>query len=428
MERCGIERAMNRYGFSKGWNASKLRTANGFNVLAFGLDTGARGVKLDHLRPDFIILDDIDELDDSVTRVDKKIATITQTILPAKSNDCAIVFVQNRIHANSVMSQVISGELDMLQNRIQSPIVPAVLDLRYEPIEKADGRMGYKITGGTASWVHKSLEVCQREIDDYGLISFLRECQHDVGVGGRFFPEFKQHDEKGNPWHVVDVVDVKPWWRVWASHDFGTNSPCAFLLYASDDVENIYVIGEVYKNGMVSSQQADAALELLKAREMAAPVNKDIPGGQWNTKLEAIAFDWGNTFPPEKYDQRIGEYPVEVWWRKGLPAVRAVKDRKAGWRRLKEWFAATRMTDGVVTPRFRILRNSCPNLIREIEGAMADPKDPEDLDNGTKSDHALDSCRYGVMWREYPVKCDEVLLNPATKPHWLKPKNEGEYV
>ena len=428
MERCGIERAMNRYGFSKGWNASKLRTANGFNVLAFGLDTGARGVKLDHLRPDFIILDDIDELDDSVTRVDKKIATITQTILPAKSNDCAIVFVQNRIHANSVMSQVISGELDMLQNRIQSPIVPAVIDLRYEPIEKDDGRMGYKITGGTASWEHKSLEVCQREIDDYGLISFLRECQHDVGVGGRFFPEFKQHDEKGNPWHVVDVVDVKPWWRVWASHDFGTNSPAAFLLYASDDLENVYVIGEVYKNGMVSSQQADAALELLRAREMAAPVDKDIPGGMWNTKLEAIAFDWGNTFPPEKYDQRIGEYPVEVWWRKGLPAVRAVKDRKAGWRRLKEWLAASRMTDGVVTPRFRILRNSCPNLIRELEAAMADPKDPEDLDNGTKSDHALDSCRYGVMWREYPVKCDEVVINSKTKPHWLKEKKNEDYL
>jgi len=428
MERCGIERAMNRYGFSKGWNASKLRTANGFNVLAFGLDTGARGVKLDHLRPDFIILDDIDELDDSVTRVDKKIATITQTILPAKSNDCAIVFVQNRIHANSVMSQVLSGELDMLQNRVQSPIVPAVLDLRYEPVEKEDGRMGYKITGGTASWEHKSLEVCQREIDDYGLISFLRECQHDVGVGGRFFPEFKQHDEKGNPWHVVDVVDIKPWWRVWASHDFGTNSPCAFLLYASDDVENIYVIGEVYKNGMVSSQQADAALELLRAREMAAPVDKDIPGGMWNTKLEAIAFDWGNTFPPEKYDQRIGEYPVEVWWRKGLPAVRAVKDRKAGWRRLKEWLASSRMTDGVVTPRFRILRNSCPNLIRELEAAMADPKDPEDLDNGTKSDHALDSCRYGVMWREYPVKCDEVVINPNTKPHWLNKAKNEDYI
>ena len=62
MEKCGIERAVNKYGYSKGWNAQKLRTANGFNVLAFGLDTGARGVKLDNLRPDMIILDDIDEM------------------------------------------------------------------------------------------------------------------------------------------------------------------------------------------------------------------------------------------------------------------------------------------------------------------------------------------------------------------------------
>jgi hypothetical protein len=86
------------------------------------------------------------------------------------------------------------------------------------------------------------------------------------------------------------------------------------------------------------------------------------------------------------------------------------------------------MTDGVVTPRFRILRNSCPNLIRELEAAMADPKDPEDLDNGTKSDHALDSCRYGVMWREYPVKCDEVKINPKTKPHWLTERKNEDYV
>lgn len=428
MERCGIERAMNRYGFSKGWNASKLRTANGFNVLAFGLDTGARGVKLDHLRPDFIILDDIDELDDSVNRVEKKIATITQTILPAKSNDCAIVFVQNKIHANSVMSQVLSGELDMLQNRVQSPIVPAVIDLRYEPIEKEDGRMGYKITNGTPSWTNKDIDVCQREIDDYGLISFLRECQHDVGVGGRFFPEFRQHDEKGQPWHVVDTVDIKPWWRVWASHDFGTNAPCAFMLYASDDQENVYVIGEIYKSGMVSSQQAEAALEMLASHAMAEPVDPKVRGGEWRTKLEAVAFDWGNTFPPENPAQRIGEYPVEVWWRKGIPAVRAVKDRKAGWRRLKEWLASTRIHDGIIYPRFRILRNACPNLIRELEAAMSDPKDPEDLDNGTKSDHALDSLRYGVMWREYPVKCEEITDGPGFKPTWLPKRNLDDFV
>lgn len=427
MERCGIERAVNKYGFSKGWNASKLRTANGFNVLAFGLDTGARGVKLDHLRPDFIVLDDIDELDDSVARVDKKVATITQTILPAKSTDAAIVFVQNRIHANSVMSKVLSGEVDMLQSRLQSPIVPAVQNLTYTTDEKEDGRMGYKITGGTPTWSHKGLEICQREIDDYGLISFLRECQHEVGVGGLFFPDFKEYGIDGDAWHVVDRVNIQPWWRVWASHDFGTGAPCCFLLYASDEKENVYVIGEVYEKGHVSSSQAQLALNLLESRGMAEPLDRRFKDGKWNTRLEAIAFDWANTFPPENVSQRIGEYPVEVWWERGLPAVRAVKDRKAGWRRMKEWFASTSMIDGKPQPKLRISRN-CPNLIKELSKCMADPKDPEEIDRGTKNDHALDSFRYGLMWREYPVACPETDRKKAELPRWLNEDRKQEWL
>lgn len=427
MERCGIERAVNKYGFSKGWNASKLRTANGFNVLAFGLDTGARGVKLDYLRPDFIIFDDIDELDDSVGRVDKKIATITQTILPAKSVDCAIVFVQNRIHANSVMSKVLSGEVDMLQNRQQSPIVPAIQNLTYTTDEKEDGRIGYRITGGTPTWSHKSVEICQREIDDFGLISFLRECQHEVGVGGLFFPDFREYGPEGEPWHVIDNVHVQPWWRVWASHDFGTGAPCAFLLYASDDKENIYVVGEIYEKGHVSSSQAQLVLDLLRSRGMAEPIDRRFPDAKWNTRLEAIAFDWANTFPPENIQQRIGEYPVEIWWERGLPAVRAVKDRKAGWRRVQEWLTKTHMVEGVGVPKLRITRN-CPNLIKELSKAMADPRDPEELDRGTKNDHAIDSFRYGLMWREYPVACPETEKKRIDRPSWLNEDRKRDWI
>lgn len=432
MERCGVERAVNKYGYSKGWNAQKLRTANGFNVLAFGLDTGARGVKLDHIRPDIIILDDIDELNDSVNRVQKKISTITQTILPAKSTDCAIVFVQNRIHSNSVMSQVLSGELDMLQDRIQSPIVPAIENLEYKPIERENGRIGYKITSGNATWSHKSVEICQREIDDFGLIAFLRECQHEVGIGGRFFPQFREFGPNGEPWHVIDSITPEPWWRYWASHDFGTNSPCAFLLYCSDDKENIYVIGEFYEPGHVSSSQADKILLLLEKNKLAEPQDKRFKDGKWNTKLEAVAFDWANTFPPENPDQRIGEYPVEVWWRKNIPAVRAVKDRKAGWRRVQEWLDSTRMETVGETrraaPRIQIVRNACPNLVKELGKAMADPKDPEDLDSGTKLDHALDSFRYGLMWREYPVSCPETEKPKTWKPLWSTDTEKKEWL
>jgi len=432
MERCGIERAVNQYGFSRGWNAQKLRTANGFNVLAFGLDTGARGVKLDHLRPDMIILDDIDELDDSVNAVEKKIRTITATILPAKSVDCAIVFVQNRIHANSVMSRVLSGELDMLQDRIQSPIIPAIYDLLYEPVEKEDGRMGWKITSGNAAWEHKNIQVCQKEIDDFGLISFLRECQHDVGVGGLFFPQFKPIDSNGKDWHVVDYIEVQPWWRFWASHDFGTGAPACFILYASDERENVYVLHEWYEAGKTSSMQVDGVLELLTKYKIAEPKIKTALHGAYNTKLEAIAFDWASTFPPEKVDQRVGEYPVEIWWERGLPAVRAVKDRKAGWSRVKEWLMASEMVDGQVRPKLTINKSGCPNLIKQLSDTMTHTKDADEIDSGTRNDHAIDSFRYGLMWREHPVRCPEVdekeKRNQNNKPKWLQERKLDEWL
>ena len=62
LERVGVRRAVNEYGASKGWRHEEIRTANGFNVTAFGLDSGMRGVKLDEFRPDVIIFDDIDEI------------------------------------------------------------------------------------------------------------------------------------------------------------------------------------------------------------------------------------------------------------------------------------------------------------------------------------------------------------------------------
>jgi hypothetical protein len=242
-----------------------------------------------------------------------------------------------------------------------------------------------------------------------------------------FFPDFKEWGPDGEPWHVVDTVHVQPWWRVWASHDFGIGAPCAFILYASDDKENIYALAEIYEKGHVSSSQVQLVLDLLQSRGMAEPTSKTNRLGKWQTRLEAIAFDYANTFPPENYAQRIGEYPVEVWWERGLPAVRAVKDRKAGWRRIKEHLCATYMLDGKAVPKLRVTRN-CPNLIKELSRTMADPKDPEEIDHGTKHDHAIDSFRYGMMWREYPVACPEIDASRAKRPSWLNEDRKREWI
>jgi hypothetical protein len=63
---------------------------------------------------------------------------------------------------------------------------------------------------------------------------------------------------------------------------------------------------------------------------------------------------------------------------------------------------------------------------------MAHPRDPEDIDSGTKNDHAIDSFRYGMMWREYPVKCPEVSSESSSSgkyvPRWMNKGKNSEWV
>jgi hypothetical protein len=430
MEAVGVERSVNEYGYSRGWKANLLRTANGFNVLAFGLDAGARGVKLDFFRPDVIALDDVDELDDSVDRVEKKINTITQTILPAGTPDLAAIFVQNAITPISVMSRTLAGELDMLRRRVNAPIIKAVEGLKYEERDEDDSegnpRRVWHITAGESTWAGKPIEVCEAEMNDFGLVAWLRECQQEVGIGGRLFPAF-QEEKDGQPWHVCDPFDIPEHWYVWGSHDYGEGAPCCHLVYAADEEEGChYVIGEHYEAGLTSSGQLDKALDLAERVGRGKPVDAERRDGRWKVRYGYVAFDHANTFPPENEEERRGEYPVEIWWRRGMRCVRAVKDRKAGWRRCNEVLTATRTITGpegerIVVPKFRIFRGAAPNLVTAIAKARSDPKDPHELDPGFKNDHPLDSWRYGEMTR--PPASGEDPTQPAepdTRPTWMK--------
>lgn len=179
-EQMGIGRSVNEYGVSRGWSASLLRTDTNFNVLAIGLDAAARGLKLDDFRPDWIVLDDIDAREDKPEATEKKIRTIAEGIIPAGSEDCAILVVQNRILENGVIGQLCGKNADFLLDREPARIEPAVWDLVYESYERANGFRGYRIVSGAASWPGQSLEKCEANLNSWGRVSFLREAQHDV--------------------------------------------------------------------------------------------------------------------------------------------------------------------------------------------------------------------------------------------------------
>lgn len=206
-ERIGVERALNKYGNSRGWRQNQLRTANGFNVIAYGLDAATRGIKLDQYRPDLIIFDDIDKQDDTPHTVEKKIDAITTAIIPAGSTDCAVLVVQNLIHENGIVAQLVDGRADFLHGREVPPIEPAVLGLETEVIEEEDGRRVYRITGGQATWEGQDLGTCERQINDWGLRAFLKEAQHEVqGAGGYVFDVTKL--ELVNPEDVPPIISV----------------------------------------------------------------------------------------------------------------------------------------------------------------------------------------------------------------------------
>jgi hypothetical protein len=176
----GESRATSKYGTSMGWRIDLLRTERGFNVLALGLDVASRGVKLDDFRPDLIVFDDIDARHDSTETVKRKVETITDSILPSGSGDVAVLFVQNKVHRDGIVSQLCDGRADFLLEREPAQVEPAVFDLVLEAVQREDGTRGYQIVSGEPSWAGQDLQTCERQINEWGRTAFLREAQQEV--------------------------------------------------------------------------------------------------------------------------------------------------------------------------------------------------------------------------------------------------------
>lgn len=179
-------RLENQYGHSKGWKKTMLRTASGFNCVAFGLDQAMRGVKLEDYRPDLIIFDDIDGRHDTLATTKKKIEILTESLLPAGSDDLAVWGAQNLITPTGIFSRLSDGRAEFLATRRVNGPVKAIDGLQAEQrfVEEWKGdplnRRIHIITGGDPTWEAFDLETCQQEIIDLGWRAFDREKQNNV--------------------------------------------------------------------------------------------------------------------------------------------------------------------------------------------------------------------------------------------------------
>ena len=199
------DRLIGKYGNIRGWRRNRLRTATGFTIDALGLDTAARGIKLDEQRPDLMVFDDLDQELDTPNTTGKKEKTLSHSIIPAGAENLAIIAIQNMVHADSIFARLADGRAEYLADRIVSGPIPAIKGMAHDVIE---GKT--VITGGTATWEGQHLDRCQDMLDDMGITAFLNECQHDTEPppGGMFSHLTYVHCK---PEEVPDLLKVVVW-------------------------------------------------------------------------------------------------------------------------------------------------------------------------------------------------------------------------
>ena len=257
LEAVGVERLKGEFGNAKGWRKNQLRTATGFNVMALGLDTAARGIKLGKFRPDLIILDDIDGSEDTAKTTAKKKRIITKKILPAGSISTAILVIQNLVLEDGLVGQLYDGRADFLQNR-DCYLDVAVKGLETKPTVGENGKTYHIITAGTPTWEGQNLEVCQRQINDWGLASFREEAQHEVASAtGYYFDQaaFQVVNE------VPTLLRLVRAWDYAATQGGGDYTVGVLMGISPNGV--VWVLDVV--RGQFSSDNADHLIKLVTA-------------------------------------------------------------------------------------------------------------------------------------------------------------------
>jgi hypothetical protein len=340
-------RYINKFGKPGAWRRNRLRTHGGFTVDAIGLDTAARGVKIEDQRPDLIIFDDFDEKLDGQHITAKLLDIIKYSIIPAGAPNAWIVLVQNLITKHGVMAQLVEREGDFLHDRKLSGPIPAIRGLKWQ--WQPDPKTGIRravITAGEATWSGQSIEKCQKLIDKIGIAAFLKECQHAVktrveGVALHWDPsvhrEVLTHEEK------CAIVAMG---RCFGAIDFGIWR-FAFILYAVDRAGIVHRIDEYFAQRLPGQTSLGERAREIHYICQSYGIERTIPiwGDAANqTDIHEVNQAWRRGWD-ETYGDREARKQVEhvISKLRVLPVKQANKQRKTAIERVNQLLDSHRL-------------------------------------------------------------------------------------
>lgn len=184
-----------RKGGADTWNKDTFITKSGAIFRAKGLNSSMRGLRVGTLRPNQIILDDIDDIKDSVAVAHNKLSVIKASILPVVTDNASIDFPQNLISEHSVMNQIYTGTSDALSDRTVIGVTKAFTTLNVTSDFDESGRIKHVIQpDSVTSWAGFDIKKAQKFLNASGLDTFMAEYQNELNrqKSGKVIPEYNE--------------------------------------------------------------------------------------------------------------------------------------------------------------------------------------------------------------------------------------------
>lgn len=265
-----------KFGNQRGWRAEAVYTASGFAVVAVSLEKGIRGLRDSEIRPTFILLDDIDERDDSLVVKQEKFDTIRFDALPMLAKDFGVViFAQNLIYAGSIAEDTVNRKLDWFAHRhLVGPVNTFQDDLE---IEKRDGRP--IIVAGTPNWSHIGVREGQALLDLIGEEALYRECQNKTAPPAEKlvwtgFTEAIHVITWSQFASVFKTNRIPSHWNLYGGFDAGTTGPerhPAVFSVAAVAAENSPLAGDVFVFYEFVAEAGETEDDMAKAMLLDLP-------------------------------------------------------------------------------------------------------------------------------------------------------------
>jgi hypothetical protein len=235
--------------------------------------------------------------------------------------------------------------------------------------------------------------------DPYFREQFLGEWTF---YGGRVFPQFQPEPVEDITHHLqrkgiqggmgaicIEPFDIPPHWMRFGAMDFGWDDPTCHLWFAVAPNGDVIVYDEYYER-MKGSREHVALID-----------EKSVRNG--SGRLQYVVVDKG-----------ARQVRMDMMMDLSFPTIPCNNDRLAGRLQVANYFS---MSPDTQLPSVRIVKENCPNLVREL---MTLHYDAETMNVEGRQDarykgddHAYDTLRYGLMSRPMPRR-----LEDETKSRW----------